>query len=71
MSSLPALTVVAPRVWRDFSQLAAEALATGVVFSMLVALAVFVIAREPRYVAPMASAAASASSPVAAEPAEI
>jgi hypothetical protein len=33
-------------VWRDLAQLAAEALAIGVVFSVLLALAVFVVARS-------------------------
>jgi hypothetical protein len=33
------------RVWRDLAQLAVEALAIGVVFSVLLALAVFVVAR--------------------------
>ena len=32
-------------VWRDLAQLAVEALAIGVVFSVLLALAVFVLAR--------------------------
>ena len=32
-------------VWRDFAQLAMEALVIGVVFSVLLALAVFVVAR--------------------------
>jgi hypothetical protein len=32
-------------VWRDLARLAAEALAIGVVFSVLLALAVFIIAR--------------------------
>jgi hypothetical protein len=32
-------------VWRDLAQLAVEALAIGVVFSVLLALAVFVVAR--------------------------
>jgi hypothetical protein len=36
---------IAASVWRDLAQLAAEALAIGVVFSVLLALAVFVIAR--------------------------
>lgn len=36
------------RVWRDFSQLAAEALAIGVAFSILVALAVMIMARDAR-----------------------
>ena len=35
-------------VWRDLAQLAAEALAIGVVFSVLLALAVFVVARGAR-----------------------
>jgi len=33
-------------VWRDLAQLAVEALAIGVVFSVLLALAVFVVARS-------------------------
>jgi hypothetical protein len=33
-------------VWRDLARLAAEALAIGVVFSVLLALAVFIIARS-------------------------
>ena len=33
------------RVWRDLAGLAAEALAIGVVFSVLLALAVFIVAR--------------------------
>jgi hypothetical protein len=33
-------------VWRDLARLAAEALAIGVVFSVLLALAVFVVARN-------------------------
>lgn len=36
------------RVWRDLGQLAVEALAIGVVFSVLLALAVFVVARSSR-----------------------
>ena len=32
-------------VWRDLARLAAEALAIGVVFSVLLALAVFIVAR--------------------------
>jgi hypothetical protein len=36
------------RVWRDLVQLAVEALAIGVVFSILLALAVFVVARGTR-----------------------
>jgi hypothetical protein len=35
-------------VWRDFAQLAVEALALGVVFSVLLALAVFVAVRGAR-----------------------
>jgi hypothetical protein len=33
-------------VWRDLAQLAVEALVIGVVFSVLLALAVFVVARD-------------------------
>ena len=33
------------RVWRDLAQLAVEAMVIGVVFSVLLALAVFVVAR--------------------------
>jgi hypothetical protein len=35
-------------VWQDLAQLAVEALAIGVVFSILLALAVFVVARGTR-----------------------
>jgi hypothetical protein len=38
-------TAIGARVWRDLAQLAVEALAIGVVFSILLALAVFVVAR--------------------------
>ena len=38
-------TTIQARVWRDLGQLAVEALAIGVVFSVLLALAVFVVAR--------------------------
>ena len=36
--------VIASRVWRDFAALAAEAVAIGVLFSLLLALAVLVMA---------------------------
>jgi hypothetical protein len=36
------------RVWKDLAQLAVEAMAIGVVFSVLLALAVFVVARSGR-----------------------
>ncbi len=36
---------ISTRVWRDLAQLAVEALAIGVVFSVLLALAVLVVAR--------------------------
>ncbi len=36
------------RVWRDLGQLAAEAAMIGVLFSLLLALAVFVVARDNR-----------------------
>jgi hypothetical protein len=38
-------TAISTRVWRDLAQLAVEALAIGVVFSVLLALAVFAVAR--------------------------
>ena len=41
-------TAIGTRVWRDLAQLALEALAIGVVFSILLALAVFVVARGAR-----------------------
>jgi hypothetical protein len=37
---------ISAHAWRDLAQLAAEALAIGVVFSVLLALAVFVVARN-------------------------
>ena len=36
---------IAPRVWRDLAGLAAEAVAIGVLFSILLALAVLVMTR--------------------------
>jgi hypothetical protein len=36
---------IAPRVWRDLAGLAAEAVAIGVLFSVLLALAVLVMTR--------------------------
>jgi len=36
---------IAPRVWRDLAALAAEAVAIGVLFSILLALAVLVMTR--------------------------
>jgi len=39
-------TSIDASVWRDLAQLAVEALAIGVVFSVLLALAVFVVARD-------------------------
>jgi hypothetical protein len=36
---------IAPRVWRDLAGLAAEAVVIGIVFSVLLALAVLVMAR--------------------------
>lgn len=41
-----AVPALGSRVWRDLAQLAVEALAIGVVFSVLLALAVFVVARN-------------------------
>jgi len=37
---------IGSQVWRDLAQLAVEALAIGVVFSVLLALAVFAVARS-------------------------
>ena len=53
-------------VWRDLAQLAAEALAIGVVFSVLLALAVLVGARDDEFAAsPTAPAEIRASAPTA------
>ena len=56
-------------VWRDLAQLAVEALAIGVVFSVLLALAVFVVARGARgdefTASPSAPAEIRAPSPTA------
>jgi hypothetical protein len=38
-------TAISAQVWRDLAQLAVEALAVGIVFSVLLALAVFAVAR--------------------------
>ena len=46
-------STAAANVWRDFSQLAAEALAIGVAFSVLVALAVMIMARDVRTDGPL------------------
>jgi hypothetical protein len=48
---------IASRVWRDLAGLAVEALAIGVLFSLLLALAVLVMARarpDERFAAPTA-----------------
>jgi hypothetical protein len=48
---------IAARVWRDLAGLAAEAVAIGVLFSVLLALAVLVMARarpDDRFVQPSA-----------------
>ena len=45
MQSRDAVEAVAPRVWRDLAALAAEAVAIGVLFSLLLALAVLVMTR--------------------------
>jgi hypothetical protein len=39
---------ISTRVWRDLAQLGVEALAIGVVFSLLLALAVYVVAKNDR-----------------------
>lgn len=38
---------IAPRVWRDLAALAVEAIAIGLLFSILLALAVLVMERAP------------------------
>ena len=43
MQTKHAAEAVAPRVWRDLAALAAEAVAIGVLFSLLLALAVLVM----------------------------
>lgn len=45
MQTRHAAEAVAPRVWRDLAALAAEAVAIGVLFSLLLALAVLVMTR--------------------------
>ena len=45
MQTRHAVEAVAPRVWRDLAALAAEAVAIGVLFSLLLALAVLVMTR--------------------------
>ncbi len=45
MQTRHAVDRVAPRVWRDLAALAAEAVAIGVLFSLLLALAVLVMTR--------------------------
>ncbi len=45
MPTRHAVEAVAPRVWRDLAALAAEAVAIGVLFSLLLALAVLVMTR--------------------------
>ena len=45
MQTRHAVETVAPRVWRDLAALAAEAVAIGVLFSLLLALAVLVMTR--------------------------
>ena len=45
MQTTDRFEAIAPRVWRDLAGLAAEAIAIGVLFSVLLALAVLVMAR--------------------------
>lgn len=68
MQTRNAADAIAPRVWRDLAALAAEAVAIGVLFSVLLALAVLVMARArpddsfagaPEPIAPALIAAAS------------
>jgi len=53
------------RVWRDLAQLGVEALAIGVVFSVLLALAVYVVAKNDRgadFAAPAAAVTVAVAS---------
>lgn len=45
MQTTNRVEAIAPRVWRDLAGLAAEAIAIGILFSILLALAVLVMAR--------------------------
>ena len=45
MQTRHAAQAITPRVWRDLAALAAEAVAIGVLFSILLALAVLVMTR--------------------------
>jgi hypothetical protein len=45
MQTRHAVEALTPRVWRDLAALAAEAVAIGVLFSLLLALAVLVMTR--------------------------
>jgi hypothetical protein len=45
MQTRHAAEAIAPRVWRDLAALAVEAVAIGVLFSVLLALAVLVMTR--------------------------
>jgi hypothetical protein len=56
---------ISARVWRDLAQLGVEALAIGVVFSLLLALAVYVVAKNDRgsdFAAPAAAVTVAVAS---------
>ena len=62
MQTRHAVEAIAPRVWRDLAALAAEAVAIGVLFSLLLALAVLVMTRarpDDSFAAPGETAASA------------
>ena len=61
------------RVWRDMAQLAAEALAAGLLVSLVLALAIFIATTQAQAAplpAPAGPAATQPAAPAAADPAE-
>ena len=62
---LKSAVAINARLWRDLAQLGVEALAIGVVFSVLLALAVFVVAKNDRgadFAAPAAAVTVTVAS---------
>jgi hypothetical protein len=56
---------ISARVWRDLARLGIEALAIGVVFSVLLALAVYIVAKNDRgadFAAPAAAVTVAVAS---------
>jgi hypothetical protein len=56
---------ISTRVWRDLARLGVEALAIGVVFSVLLALAVYIVAKNDRgadFAAPTAAVTVAVAS---------